>query len=130
MSDTLRGSEVTDAPGHMYTRLAETVARSGRPRSVYSQDTTLSRRGLLTRADRRARELQNMGVERGDIVALSMGNVAEFIILLLATSKLGAVAFPVDPSGGDRTLLEAAARLPIRAVVRRPRGLEGAPLDY
>lgn len=116
--------------GHMYTRLAEAVARSGTPRSVYSQDTTLSRRGLLTRADRRARELTSSGVGPGDIVALSMGNVAEFLILMLATSKIGAIAMPVDPSEGDRPLFEAAERLPLRAVIRRPRGLDPAAVEY
>jgi acyl-CoA synthetase (AMP-forming)/AMP-acid ligase II len=116
--------------GHFYARLAEAVENSGTPRSVYSQDTTLSRRGLLTRADRRARELAGMGVSKGDLVALSMGNVAEFLILMLAISKLGAVAMPVDPANGDRMLLQATARLPVRAVVRRPRGLETSALDY
>ena len=116
--------------GHFYARLAEAVENSGTPRSVYSQDTTLSRRGLLTRADRRARELAGMGVNQGDLVALSMGNVAEFLILLLAISKLGAVAMPVDPANGDRTLLDATARLPVRAVIRRPRGSEATSLDY
>ena len=52
--------------GHFYTRLAEAVEHSGTPRSVYSQDTTLSRRGLLTRADRRARERAGLGGEEGD----------------------------------------------------------------
>jgi acyl-CoA synthetase (AMP-forming)/AMP-acid ligase II len=117
-------------PGHIYSRLAEAVARSGAPRSVYSQDTTLSRRGLMTRAERRARELAGLGVRPGQIVALSMGNVVEFLVLLLASSKLGAIAMPVDPANGDRTLLDAAARLPLRAVVRRPRGSEATALDY
>ena len=72
------------AEGHFYARLVDAVERSGTPRSVYSQDTTLSRRGLLTRADRRARELVGMGIGARDLVALSMGNVAEFLILLVA----------------------------------------------
>lgn len=114
----------------MYRRLAEAVSHAGSPRSVYSQDATLSRRGLLTRADRRARELSSAGVGPGDIVMLSMGNVVELLVLLLATSKLGAVAMPVDPSNGDRPLTDAAGRLPMRAVVRRPRGNETTPLDY
>ncbi|HEY8377235.1 MAG TPA: hypothetical protein VIK91_12130, partial [Nannocystis sp.] len=62
--------------------------------------------------------------------ALSMGNVAEFVILLLAVSKLGAIAMPVDPANGDRSLLAAARRMPIKAVLRRPRGLENSPLEY
>lgn len=118
------------AEGHFYTRLVDAVERSGTPRSVYSQDTTLSRRGLLTRADRRARELAGMGIGARDLVALSMGNVAEFLILLVALGKLDAIAMPVDPANGDRMLLDATRRLPIRAVIRRPRGLETTALDY
>lgn len=117
-------------PGHIYARLAAAVARSGTPRSVYAQDTTLSRRGLLTRADKRARELQAAGVHEGDLVALSMGNVPQLIVLLLACSKLRAVPVPVDPANGDRTLVDTAARLPLRAVVRRPRGLETSAIEY
>lgn len=117
-------------PGAMYRRLAEAVRRGGSTRSVYSQDTTLSRRGLLTRADRRARELTGCGVRPGDVVVLSMGNVVELLILMLAASKVGAVSMPVDPSGGDRPLREATQRLPVRAVIRRPRGLETSAVEY
>lgn len=118
------------AQGHFHALVSAAVERSGTPRSVYSQDTTLSRRGLLTRAQRRARELAGMGIGAGDLVALSMGNVAEFLILLVALSELGATAMPVDPANGDGTLIAATARLPVRAVVRRPRGQENSALDY
>lgn len=120
----------TAGAGQIYRWLEEAVPRAGSQRSLDSQDTTLSRRGLIIRADKRARELQGLKIGAGDIVALSMGNVAEFVILLLAVSKLGAVAMPVDPANGDRCLLAAARRLPIRAVLRRPRGLENSPLEY
>lgn len=116
--------------GQMYRWLDEVVPRAGSQRSLDSQDTTLSRRGLLIRADKRARELAGLKIGAGDVVALSMGNVAEFVILLLAVSKLGAIAMPVDPANGDRSLLAAASRLPVRAVLRRPRGLENSPLQY
>ena len=106
----------------MYGRLQEAVSNRGSARSVYGQDTTLSRRGLLTRADRRARELSGLGVRPGQLVALSMGNVVDLLVLLLATSKLGAAAAVVDPANGDRSLLELTGQLPVRAVVRRPRG--------
>lgn len=120
----------TAGAGQLYRWLEEAVPRSGSQRSLDSQDTTLSRRGLIIRADKRARELAGLKIGAGDVVALSMGNVAEFVILLLAVSKLGAVAMPVDPANGDRCLLAAARRLPIRAVLRRPRGLENSPLEY
>lgn len=116
--------------GQIYRWLEDAVPRGGSQRSLDSQDTTLSRRGLMIRADKRARELQGLKIGAGDVVGLSMGNVAEFVILLLAVSKLGAVAVPIDPANGDRSLLAAARRLPLRAVLRRPRGLENSPLEY
>jgi cyclohexanecarboxylate-CoA ligase len=114
----------------MYARMAAAVARAGAPRSVYAQDTTLSRRGLLTRADRRARELTSLGVGPGDLVALSMGNVPLLLVLAIACSKLRAIAVPVDPANGDRALVDVARRLPLRLVVRRPRGPDAPPIEY
>jgi len=82
----------------MYARLAAAVASKGTARSVHGPESTLSRHGLLLRADKRARELQALGVGAGELVALSLGNVAELVVMLLACSKLGAVAVPVDPA--------------------------------
>lgn len=114
-------------PGHMYQRLLAAVADSGSARSVYSQDTTLSRRSLKTRADKRARELASLGAGPGKIIALSMGNVVELLVLMLAASKLRAIAMPLDPANGDRPLQEACTRLPVSVVVRRPGGDEAGP---
>ena len=110
----------------MYSRLAAAVASKGTARSVHGPESTLSRHGLLIRADKRARELQALGVGAGQLVALSLGNVAELVVMLLACSKLGAIAVPVDPAHGERLLRQTASRLPLRAVVRRPRGQEAA----
>lgn len=117
-------------PGQLYQWLTQAVAGGGSARSLYSQDTTLSRRGLLTRADRRARELDGLGVGPGHLVVLSMGNVPEFVVLMLAVSKLGAVVVPLDAAYGDRTLRDAADRMPVSTVVRRPRGMETSPVEY
>lgn len=116
--------------GYVYSRLAAAVASKGSARSVYGPENTLSRRGLLIRADRRARELGGLGVRAGSLVALSLGNVAELVVMLLACSKLRAVALPVDPSHGERLIRETAERLPLQAVVRRPRGDEAQAPDY
>jgi len=114
----------------MYARLAEAVASKGTARSVHGPESTLSRHGLLIRADKRARELQALGVGAGDLVALSLGNVAELVVMLLSCSKLGAIAVPVDPAHGERLLRDTASRLPLRAVIRRPRGQESPSPDY
>ena len=108
--------------GQMYRWLVEAVGSAGSHRSVYSHDTTLARRGLLTRADRRARELRSAGVGSGDVVVVALGNVVEFLVLLLASSQLDAVAVVTDAADGDRTFESITERMRVRACVRRPRG--------
>ncbi|MEX1363233.1 MAG: AMP-binding protein [Nannocystaceae bacterium] len=120
----------TASHGHMYSRLSAAVAGRGSARSVYGPENTLSRRGLLIRADKRARELSGLGVGAGSLVALSLGNVAELVVMLLSCSKLGAIAVPIDPALGERLIRETAERLPLRAVIRRPRGQEAEAPDY
>ena len=66
-----RRSQVMSTPGagQIYRWLEEAVPSAGSQRSLDSQDTTLSRRGLLIRADKRARELAGLKVGAGDVVA-------------------------------------------------------------
>ena len=99
-------------------------------RTLYTPDTTLSRRGLIGRADRRARELESLGIRAQDVVAVSLGNVAELMIVIIALSKLRAIPLLIDPANGDRQLHGALERHCVRAVIRRPRGMENAPLQY
>ena len=44
-----------------------------------------------------AAALQGMGIEKGDHVALLLGNTPHFIISLYATMRLGATAIPINP---------------------------------
>lgn len=44
-----------------------------------------------------ASALQDMGVQKGDHVALLLGNTPHFLISLYATMRLGATAIPVNP---------------------------------
>lgn len=44
-----------------------------------------------------AAALQDMGVQKGDHVALLLGNTPHFIISLYATMKIGATAIPINP---------------------------------
>jgi len=120
----------TASPGRLYACLTAAASRKGSARSIYGPENTLSRRGLLTRADRRARELQGLGIGQGDLVALSLGNTTDLVVMLLSCSKLGAIAVPLDPGRGERLVARTAQRLPLRAVVRRPRGLLAPTPDY
>lgn len=44
-----------------------------------------------------AQSLQDLGVQKGDNVALLLGNTPHFLISLYATMRLGATAIPVNP---------------------------------
>ena len=70
---------------------------------------------LLSRVRMAARQLQDLGIGPGDVVALKLTNRAEFVVLLFAAWRLGATITPVNPSLTDvevaRQLQDSAARL-------------------
>jgi long-chain acyl-CoA synthetase len=112
------------APGHI-------AVRFGDERFTY--------RELTERTHRLANALVELGVARGDRVALAFYNRPEYLFALIALSRLGAIAVPVNPSSrtaevlrvlghsGARVLLavrEVAARLgPAVEVALDPREL-------
>ncbi len=57
---------------------------------------TISYAELCRRADRTSCWLQSIGIEKGDRVAVMLGNCPEFIDLLLACSRLGAIFVPIN----------------------------------
>jgi long-chain acyl-CoA synthetase len=67
-----------------------------------------------------------MGIKEGSWVGLMLGNVPDFVILALALSKLDAAIVPIDPTTGARELELMLTATPLRALVTRPRGSEGA----
>ena len=62
---------------------------SGRRRFTYGQ--------VDARATALAAALQDLGIERGDRIALDLPNWTEFIISAFAAAKLGAVIVPLNP---------------------------------
>ncbi len=110
----------------LYQWLSQVAGDHGSGKALVYRDTYLSWRGFIHRVDRRAQELHAMGIGPGAWVGLMLGNVPDFVILALAVSKLKGVVVPLDPTTGNRELeliLEAA---PLRALITRPRGGEGA----
>jgi len=55
---------------------------------------------LSWEVERAAKGLIHLGIQQGDRVALWAPNVPEWVISLLALSRLGAVTVPVDPGAG------------------------------
>jgi acyl-CoA synthetase (AMP-forming)/AMP-acid ligase II len=71
------------------------IARSPTP---LSSETTLTYHALDLASNRLASSLSSLGVRKGDRVAVSLGNSAEFAALTYALFKLGAVLVPLNPS--------------------------------
>ncbi len=100
------------------------TASGGSGHAIIYHDTYLSWRGLFHRVDRRARELESMGIVAGDWVGLMLGNDPELVVLALALSKLDAVVVPIDPTTGGRDLDMTLESAPLRAIVTRPNAID------
>jgi long-chain acyl-CoA synthetase len=67
-------------------------------------DTPLAFERIASESDALAVGLAERGVSQGDRVAVYMQNVPQFVVALLATWKLGAIAVPVNPMLKSREL--------------------------
>ncbi|MFD9324643.1 class I adenylate-forming enzyme family protein [Streptomyces sp. NPDC060065] len=76
---------------------------------------SLTNAQLLSGVLRTARQLHDLGIGPGDVVALKLTNRVEFVLLLFAAWRLGATITPVNPSMTDvevvRQLNDSGARL-------------------
>ncbi|MEU0821025.1 class I adenylate-forming enzyme family protein [Streptomyces mirabilis] len=76
---------------------------------------SLTNAQLLSRVRTVARQLQDLGIGPGDVVALKLTNRVEFVLLLFAAWRLGATITPVNPSMTDvevvRQLKDSGAHL-------------------
>jgi len=73
------------------------VQGGGAPRRI-------SYRELDVLASRAAASLQAIGVGRGDVVSMQLPNTWEFVVVALATSRIGAVVNPMMPILREREL--------------------------
>ena len=85
----------------MFTRSA--LSDSTRPLISYF-DRTLTAAEVDSESDAIACWLQAHGVVAGDRVALYLQNVPEFVIAVVATWKVGAIAVPLNPMYREREL--------------------------
>lgn len=69
----------------------------------------LSYRALLERADRAALALLERGVRPGDVVSVQLPNWPEFVVLLLAIERIGAVMNPLTTILRERELAQMLA---------------------
>ncbi len=81
---------------NFYEMVAYHAARQPRRTAIFYEERKLSYRRLLEKIDTLARFLELSNVGRGDRVAIFMQNCPEFVISLLAITKIGAVAVPIN----------------------------------
>ncbi|MEV0146500.1 MULTISPECIES: amino acid adenylation domain-containing protein [unclassified Nonomuraea] len=85
------------APGTLHTLIeAQATATPDAPAVLFG-DVTLTYAELNGRANRLARWLRHIGVERGQPVAVSAERSPELVVALLAVLKAGGAYVPLDP---------------------------------
>jgi acyl-CoA synthetase (AMP-forming)/AMP-acid ligase II len=103
-----------------FSWLEDAVQHHGAAHAVVQRDTYLSFRGLLHRARRRMQELKAMGVGKGHVVGLLLGNVADYLVVAVAVDGLEAALLPIPPLCSAWELGALLERLPVRALITRP----------
>ncbi|KAM3511108.1 hypothetical protein MY11210_005225 [Beauveria gryllotalpidicola] len=91
------------------------IARS--PARAASHETALSYYELDLLSNRLASSLTSLGVTKGDRIAVSLGNGAEFAALTYALFKLGAVLVPLNPSFNASQVAAALRHLAVQVLV-------------
>jgi len=81
---------------------------------------------LSRRTDDYARSLVGLGVDRGDRVGILMHNCLEFVLLLIATAKIGAISVPINNrfKAHEASYVISHADLKLLATGADPRGTD------
>jgi acyl-CoA synthetase (AMP-forming)/AMP-acid ligase II len=85
-----------DRPASMLEMLHQAVQRNPNGEALVCGDERLSYRQLLAASERLAGGMAHHGVVPGDRVALVLGNRIEFVLVLFAAARLGAIAVPIS----------------------------------
>jgi long-chain acyl-CoA synthetase len=85
-----------ERPLSVYAMLADAVARRPDGDAVICGEDRITYSGLDEAAARVAGGLRALGVGKGDRVAMVLGNSVEFVIVLFALARLGAVSVPLN----------------------------------
>lgn len=85
-----------DRPKNLYNLLSDSLVRQPDGEALVSGERRLNWRELAAAVDAAARSLAAAGVGTGDRVTMVMGNTADFIVVLFALFRIGAVAVPVS----------------------------------
>jgi len=80
-------------------------------------ETTLTYEGLDLVSNSLAHSLRSLGVRKGDRVAVSLGNCAEFASLTYAIFKLGAILVPLNPGFNAQQVTAALTHLGVKILI-------------
>ncbi|MCD5415987.1 AMP-binding protein, partial [Candidatus Bipolaricaulota bacterium] len=76
--------------------LSDTTAAFPKQAAIIPHDGIITYEQLNERVDRLARGLLELGVEKGDKVAIWMPNIPEWVIAYFAVARVGAVVVPLN----------------------------------
>ncbi|NBX56582.1 MAG: long-chain fatty acid--CoA ligase, partial [Betaproteobacteria bacterium] len=85
-----------DRPRSLHALLANAVARNPQGMALVCEDTRLSYQSLDHQVGRLAAGWRALGVKAGDRIALLLSNRVEFVLSLLAATRLGAITVPLS----------------------------------
>ncbi len=85
----------TERPDSLYTLLEEAARRNGSGEALVCGDTRLSYAALADAVERLAAAFAAEGVRAGDRVGMLIGNRTEFVTVLFALARIGAVSVPM-----------------------------------
>ena len=85
-----------ERPKSVHEMLANAVARRPHGLALICGEERLSYAELDALVGEAAGGLRALGVEKGDRVAMVLGNSIEFVVVLFAVARLGAVSVPLN----------------------------------
>ena len=86
----------TDRPKSVHEMLSNAVARRPHGVALICGEENVTYSGLDALVGRVAGGLKALGVEKGDRVAMVIGNSIEFVVVMFAIARLGAVSVPLN----------------------------------
>ena len=111
---------------HLFDSFIELAARLGERPLVVDVAGTLSWRKAAEEVDELSRALIELGVRKGTVVQLQLPNRREFLLLVLAIERIGAVVNPIAPifRSNEVTVMSDLARPSIVITVDDFRGFD------
>ena len=98
-----------DEVGSIAAEIEDNAARIGSNTALIFEDRSISWSAFNAMANRYAHQFRDMGVVKGDTVSLIMENRIEFLAVLIALNKLGAVVGLINTNLRERPLVHCVS---------------------